>query len=84
MEKILIIKHIKKQQAVPYVSSSVTSDDDVITLIKISDLDCFCGQRYHHIYVDKYWNKSRYEKYIHSVLMPMLSMPGCDSEVRWI
>ena len=48
------------------------------------DLDCFCGQRYHRIYVDKYWNKSKYEKYIHSVLMPMLAMPGCDSEVRWI
>lgn len=83
MEKILIIKHIKKQQGMPCVSSSVTSDD-VITLIEMSDLDCFCGQRYHRIYVDKHWNKSKYEKYIHSVLMPMLTMPGCDSEVRWI
>ena len=84
MEKILIIKHIKKQQGMSCVSSSVTSDDDVITLIEMSNLDCFCGQRYHRIYVDKYWNKSKYEKYIHSVLMPMLAMPGCDSEVRWI
>ena len=84
MEKILIIKHIKKQRGIYSVSSSVTSDDDVITLIEMSDLDYFCGQRYHRIYVDKYWNKSKYEKYIHSVLMPMLSMPGCDSEVRWI
>ena len=84
MEKILIIKHIKKQQGIPCVSASVTSDDDVITLIEMSDLDCFCGQRYHRIYVDKYWNKSKYEKYIHSVLMSMLAMPGCNSEVRWI
>ena len=84
MEKILIIKHIKKQQGIHCISSSVTSDDDVITLIEMSDLDCFCGQRYHRIYVDKYWNKSKYEKYIHSVLMPMLTIPGCDSEVRWI
>ena len=84
MEKILIIKHIKKQQGMPCVSSSVTSDDDVITLIEMSDLDCFFGQRYHRIYVDKHWNESKYEKYIHSVLMPMLAMPGCDSEVRWI
>ena len=56
MEKILIIKHIKKQQGIPCVSASVTSDDDVITLIEMSDLDCFCGQRYHRIYADKYWN----------------------------
>ena len=84
MEKILIIKHIKKQQGIPCVSASATSDDDVITLIEMSDLDCFCGQRYHRIYIDKYWNKSKYEKYIHSVLMPMFVMPGCDSEVRWI
>ena len=84
MEKILIIKHIKKQQGIYCVSSSVTSDDDVITLIEMSDLDCFCGQRYHRIYVDKYWNKPKYEKYIHSILMPMLTIPGCDSEVRWI
>ena len=84
MEKILIIKHIKKQQGIPCVSSSVTSDDDVITLIEMSDLDCFCGQRYHRIYVDKYWNKSKYEKYIHSVLMPMFAIPDCGSEVRWI
>ena len=84
MEKILIIKHIKKQQGIPCVSASVTSDDDVITLIEMSDLDCFFGQRYHRIYVDKYWNKSKYEKSIHSVLMSMLAMPGCNSEVRWI
>ena len=84
MEKILIIKHIKTQQGIHRVSSSVTSNDNAITLIKMSDLDCFCGQRYHRIYVDKYWNTSKYEKYIHSVLMPMLTMPGCDSEVRWI
>ena len=83
MEKILIIKHIKKQQGIPCVSASVTSDD-VITLIEMSDLDCFCGQRYHRIYVDKYWNKSKYERYMYSVVMPMLSMPGCNSEVRWI
>ena len=84
MEKILIIKHIQKQQRIHCVSSSVTSDDDVITLIEMSDLDCFCGQRYHRIYVDKYWNKPKYEKYIHSILMPMLAIPDCDSEVRWI
>ena len=84
MKKILIIKHIKKQQEMPCVSSSVISDDNGITLIEMSDLDYFCGQRYHRIYVDKYWNKSKYEKYNHSVLMPMLAMPGCDSEVRWI
>ena len=84
MEKILIIKHIKKQQGMPCVLSSVISDNDVITLIEMSDLDCFCGQRYHRIYIDKYWNKPKYEKYIHSVFMSMLAMPGCDSEVRWI
>ena len=79
MERILIIKHIDKSRDTWTVSS-----DDVITIWETQRLSTFYGRRYSRIYLDEYWHNKDSEKYIHSVLISMLAMPGCDSEVRWI
>lgn len=79
MERILIIKHIDEGRETWTVSS-----DDVITILETQRLSAFCGSRYSRIYLDEYWHNNDSERYVYSVLMPMLAMPGCDSEVRWI